>query len=282
MDAHRIQPVGGLVEDEKGRAADEGSRKAQPLLHAEGVFLCRAISEPGQACQLQGVLHSGGLKPKDAADQVQIFPACQIAVEGGLFDEGAGLSQNLHPVPGVGHPVNGECADCGAHKPQEHFHGGGLSGPVWPEKSVYSSLPYMKVQPVDGCEISVSLCQFMCLDDRFHSFVCLLCLSGSIVPGHPYRHISSALHLPYKEGSDGVRAWKYGIMTTSWSLYLRIKRFLRNRRNPLRICRRPVAAVRPWYNNHTVIHFHQKQSRKGNENYGHRISEGQAYPSCGR
>ena len=27
----------------------------------------------------------------------------------------------------------------------------------------------------------------------------------------------------------------YGIITTSWLLYLRIKRFLRNRRNPLRI-----------------------------------------------
>src|SRR5699024_1218976 len=135
------------------------------------------------------------------------------------------------------HPIDGECADSGAHKPQEHFHGGGLPGPVGAQKSVYSPLPYMKVQPVDGCEISVCLCQFVCLDDRFHSFVCLLCLSGSIVPGHPYRHISPALHLPYKERRDGVRAGKYGIITTAWLLYLRIERFMRNRSNPPRICR---------------------------------------------
>ena len=31
-------------------------------------------------------------------------------------------------------------------------------------------------------------------------------------------------------------------------MVLRIKRFLRNRRNPLCICRSPMAAVRPWYN----------------------------------
>ena len=42
-----------------------------------------------------------------------------------------------------------------------------------------------------------------------------------------------------------------GIITTAWLSYLRIERFLRNRRNPLRICRRPMAAVRPWYNMNT-------------------------------
>ena len=44
-----------------------------------------------------------------------------------------------------------------------------------------------------------------------------------------------------------------GIITTAWLSYLRIERFLRNRRNPLRICRRPMAAMRPWYNNHSVV-----------------------------
>ncbi len=48
-----------------------------------------------------------------------------------------------------------------------------------------------------------------------------------------------------------MRAGKYGIITTAWLLYLRIERFLRNRRNPPRICRRPMAAVRPWYNMNT-------------------------------
>ena len=44
-----------------------------------------------------------------------------------------------------------------------------------------------------------------------------------------------------------------GIITTAWLLYLRIERFLRNRRNPPRICQRSMAAVRPWYNNHSVV-----------------------------
>ena len=48
-----------------------------------------------------------------------------------------------------------------------------------------------------------------------------------------------------------MRAGKYGIITTAWLLYLRIERFLRHRRNPPRICRRPMAAVRPWYNMNT-------------------------------
>ena len=45
-----------------------------------------------------------------------------------------------------------------------------------------------------------------------------------------------------------MNAWR-GPFEPSVNIYLRIERFLRNRRNPLRICRRPMAAVRPWYNN---------------------------------
>ena len=50
---------------------------------------------------------------------------------------------------------------------------------------------------------------------------------------------------------------KYGIITTAWLLYLRIERFLRNRRNPPRICQRPMAAVRPWYDNTVVFMKYQ-------------------------
>ena len=44
-----------------------------------------------------------------------------------------------------------------------------------------------------------------------------------------------------------MNTWR-GPFEPSVNIYLRIERFLRNRRNPLCICRRPMAAVRPWYN----------------------------------
>ena len=48
-----------------------------------------------------------------------------------------------------------------------------------------------------------------------------------------------------------MNTWR-GPFEPSVNIYLRIERFLRNRRNPLRICRRPMAAMRPWYNIHIV------------------------------
>jgi len=36
-DALRVQAVGGLVEDQHGRVAEQGGRQAEPLLHAEGI-----------------------------------------------------------------------------------------------------------------------------------------------------------------------------------------------------------------------------------------------------
>ena len=48
-----------------------------------------------------------------------------------------------------------------------------------------------------------------------------------------------------------MNTWR-GPFEPSVNIYLRIERFLRNRRNPLRICRRSMAAVGPWYNDHSV------------------------------
>ena len=45
-----------------------------------------------------------------------------------------------------------------------------------------------------------------------------------------------------------MNTWR-GPFEPSVNIYLRIERFLRNRRKSLRICRRPMAAARPWYNN---------------------------------
>ena len=75
----------------------------------------------------------------------------------------------------------------GAGKSQEHFHGGGLSGAVGAQKAVYGASSYMKVQPVDGCEISVCLCQIVGFNDVFHVvsllFLLLVLLYRAILTG---------------------------------------------------------------------------------------------------
>ena len=61
VDALRVEPVGGLVEDEQAGPAQEGGGQAQPLAHAHRVGLDRAAADVGEAHPLEGPPRCAGV-----------------------------------------------------------------------------------------------------------------------------------------------------------------------------------------------------------------------------
>jgi len=46
-DSGRVQPVGGLIEDEQGRPGEEGGGNSQPLFHAQRIALVTLVGLVG-------------------------------------------------------------------------------------------------------------------------------------------------------------------------------------------------------------------------------------------
>lgn len=61
----------------------------------------------------------------------------------------------------------------GPYEGKQHADGGGFSGAVLPEKSVYISLLYAEGKIIDGVDIVESFGKMFYLDDGRHGFVCI-------------------------------------------------------------------------------------------------------------
>jgi hypothetical protein len=91
-DALRVEPIGGLVEDQQLRLAQQRHREAQPVPHAQRVVLCRPPPDLAEADLVEdlGDPPSSAL-PRPAGpgrvQQGQIGPGRQVPVGGRAFDE---------------------------------------------------------------------------------------------------------------------------------------------------------------------------------------------------
>ena len=145
VDAGRVEAVGGLIQDQDGRASYERPGKPEPLLHAERIFFRRSVPELGQPDKLQRVPDAAPGKPQDPADDIQVFFPGQAAVKGGRFDKRTDFLQDGYPVGRIGLSVDLKAPSRGAGKPEEHFHGRGFPRAVRPEETVYASLADVQV-----------------------------------------------------------------------------------------------------------------------------------------
>ena len=102
-------------------------------------------------------------------DDLQVFPAGQVSVVRGGFDERAGLPQDGQPVfGGDGHAAHLDGALVGLDQPQDQLHGGGLSRAVGPQEAVDAALRHFHVQTVHGVGRAVALGEGGGFDGCFH------------------------------------------------------------------------------------------------------------------
>ena len=165
MDAHRIQAVGWLIEDEDRRPTDQRAGQPKPLLHAERILLRQPFAKRRQPDELQRVGNAAFRQAENSADDLEVFLPGQVAVECGRFNKGADFLQNRHPVGGVRLAVDLKAARSRMRQAEEHLHGGGFSRAVWAEKPVNAPFPDMQIQIGNRREVPVRFGQVLCLND---------------------------------------------------------------------------------------------------------------------
>jgi hypothetical protein len=158
-DAGRVEPVGGLVQDQHRRVADQGGRDAEALAHAERVVAHPTVRlGPGEADQLEQLGHPGCRDAHDLLGDGQDLAAGAAGVLGGGVEHHAdlapGVGQVGEPAAGDGRRALGR-----GRQTDHHPHGRGLSGPVRAEEAGDPTRAGREVDVVDDGVAAVLLGQ---------------------------------------------------------------------------------------------------------------------------
>ena len=87
MDSHRIQSIGGFIQNQDRRAGNEGTCKSKALLHTKGILFCQTFSKAFQSYQFQNFRHTAFWQSQNTPDQIQVFFSCKIAIESRGFNK---------------------------------------------------------------------------------------------------------------------------------------------------------------------------------------------------
>ena len=168
MPCLRIQPGGGLIQQQNVRFVDQCAGNRQPALHAPGKVLHPGAGSVAELSELQQLI---GLGPEEAAGQSEVaavhndvLPDRELLVQVVLLGDhpqacphfGALL---LRIQAGHLHLARRACRHCG-----DHAHGGGLARPVGPQQAERLTPADAEADVVHGGEVSVALGQFPRVD----------------------------------------------------------------------------------------------------------------------
>ena len=179
VDTRRVKTVCGFVQNQNRRTPQERPGKAQALLHSQRILFCQPVAKLGQPYQFQSIFHISFRQSQNAADNVKIFPPCEIRVERRRFDERTDLFENGNPILRKLFPINGKAAFCGVGQPQQHFHGSGFASPVRAKKTINAALANMKRNMIDRSEVLIFLGQLFRCNDIVHRNISFRCFYGT-------------------------------------------------------------------------------------------------------
>ncbi|ALE85348.1 hypothetical protein XF36_21140 [Pseudonocardia sp. HH130629-09] len=164
----RVQPGGGLVEEQHLGASDEARCQVEPAAHAAGVG---AGAAPGGVGEPEAVDQLGGAGPggcprqiEQPADQVEVVAAGQGLVDGGVL---AGEADQGADPGGVADDVAAEHrGPAGRRREQrgQHADGRRLAGAVGAEQAQDLSAPGGEGDPVDRADLTEGPDQAVDLD----------------------------------------------------------------------------------------------------------------------
>ncbi len=164
LDACRVEAVGGLVEDEEPRLAEERQRQRQPLAHAERVGAHEAVGVGGQLDEAQQNVDAGGGRGEQAAGDLEVFAAGEVAVERRALDERADAAERTAVARGERLAEDLHRAAARPQQAQQQADRRRLAGAVGTEEAVDGAGRHREVQLVDAVAAREALAQSVGLD----------------------------------------------------------------------------------------------------------------------
>ncbi len=166
----RIDAAGRFVEEEDVGQVDHGAGEGDPLFEADRQFVGHAVLEAGEADHVEEF--GGGedgvvLFAVNTAVEFQVFMDFQVAVEGEFLRHVADpVFEAVSLAPDMITGDEGVAAG-GVQNAEEHFDGGGFSGPVGAEEAEDFAGVDVEADVIDGGETAEIFGQFHDADDRF-------------------------------------------------------------------------------------------------------------------
>lgn len=171
-DALRVQAVDGLVQQEELRLVHQGEGQPKPLLHAQGEGLEFFLPGPGEADQLQRLVHAApaGDAPLDAV-VLQILFGGEIGVEGGGLHHDAGAAPRPVQGGGGGGAEEGQLSGGGPGLAGDQPDQGGLARAVPAHQAEDLPLFHRQAGPVQGQGPAIPAGQLPGPQDQFRHSV---------------------------------------------------------------------------------------------------------------
>ncbi len=128
-DAGRIEPVGGLVQDEHLRVAQQRCGDGEALAHSHRVALHAAVRRRRQPDAVQHLVHARVRVAAGGGQHAQVVAAAAPRVEARVLQHHADLAARVRKVL-VAPPVEGPAPRVRVDQPEQHAQGGALARPV--------------------------------------------------------------------------------------------------------------------------------------------------------
>src|SRR5882757_1818595 len=160
--AGRIEPIGGLVQDQHLRVTEQGSGQRQALAHALGVGTRPAPGHRAQADPFDDFVHPGATDALGRGQHHQVAARPAAGVEGPHVPDGAHLAHGLRQPP-VGHPVEQGPPTAGL-QPQHEADRGGLPRTRRAQEPGHMTGVDVEGEVVDGECGAITLGEVACLD----------------------------------------------------------------------------------------------------------------------
>ena len=135
----RIQPHGGLVQNQHFRVAQQRGGQAYPLPVPFGQVADQAMGHIDGCHPVHGFAHLfgplGAGHPAQLGHKAQVFLHRHFRIEGRLLGQVSQLTPCLHGLFQNIMPADDHTALAGGEIPGQHVHGGGFAGAVGPQQT---------------------------------------------------------------------------------------------------------------------------------------------------
>ena len=172
VDAHRVQPAEGLVEDEQVGRVDERHPELDALLVAQGEVVDRAVDPLREAQPFDpavgAVLRRRAVQAGEPGEVHQLVADAHLRVETALLRHVAETEAGGR-VDGTAPPAH--LAAVGSHHAHHRPHGGRLAGPVAADEADHAPRRDVERDVVEGDDVAVATVQPLDLQHGLHLVV---------------------------------------------------------------------------------------------------------------
>ena len=159
----RVEPHGGLVEEEHARRVQQAARDLQAALHPAGEGVDEALAPLPQPHHREHLLHAlARQRARHAVElgvEAQVLLGAQVAIQGGVLEHEADVAAHvvalaLHVVPGHAGRAAGQ-----PRERAEHADRGRLARAVRPQEAEDLARGHLEIDAAHGLDLAVALGQ---------------------------------------------------------------------------------------------------------------------------